>query len=97
MKLDPRKVPPALEALIPWAENWGVGDDFEREALVRRAPLDELRELIHSIDDISDDDLFGWLGGQESYNSNPTDEYLAITSLTIAIESAKAVLRKKVR
>lgn len=94
MKLDPRRVPPALEALIPWAEKWGLGDDFERDGLVRSASLDGLIQLIHSIDGISDDDLFGWLGGPESYSSNPTDEYLAITSLTMAIDSAKARLRK---
>lgn len=75
--------------LIKIYEKWGIEDDFEREEAVAKASQEELEELVHSINDISDDDLFGWLSGEESFNPNPTDEYLAITCLTMAIDSAK--------
>jgi len=32
--LDHRRVPAALIALALFAERWGIGDDFEREAAV---------------------------------------------------------------
>jgi hypothetical protein len=76
------------------AEKWGIGDDYEREAAVREASAEELDVLIHCIDDIADEDLFGWLGGPESHNPDPSEEYLAITCLTMAIESAKAKRRR---
>jgi hypothetical protein len=93
-QLDPDMVPWALAPLLPWAEKWGVGDDFEREALIDRASPEELDALVHSIDDVNDDDLFGWLAGPASHSSRPTAEYLAITALTMAIDSAKSKLKK---
>lgn len=92
--LDPARLPTALVPLISMAEKWGIGDDFERDALIRSASNDELNELIHCIDYITDDDLYGWLSGPESFKLEPTDEYLAITGLTMAIDSAKVRLRK---
>jgi len=94
MPLDPTKVPSALVALLPVAERWGIGDDFEREEAVSRASREELEALVHSIDEMSDDDLFGWLSGPESYNPQPSEEYLALTSLTMAIDSAKLKLSR---
>jgi hypothetical protein len=93
-KLDSSHVPASLVSLIPLAEEWGIGDDFEREARVRAATRDELETLVHSIDSIADEDLFGWLSGPDSFSANPTDEYLAMTCLTMAIDYAKLRLSK---
>ena len=93
MPLDPSNVPPALVPLLPVAEVWGIGDDFHREELVSLANREELQALVHSIDDITDEDLFDWLSGEESSNPNPSAEYLAITNLTMAIDSAKLKLK----
>ena len=82
MPLNPRNVPPGLVPLLPMAEKWGIGDDFEREAAVSNASRRELESLVRSIDNISDADLYGWLSGPESLNPNPSQEYLAITCLT---------------
>lgn len=95
MPLDPSNVPDALIQILPMAEKWGIGDDFEREEAVGSACREDLESLVHSIDNITDEDLFGWLSGKESYNPNPTAEYLAITNLTMAIESAKLKLKKR--
>jgi hypothetical protein len=94
MPLNPDKVPLVLALLLPMAEKWGIGDDFEREAAVTNASRQELESLVHCIDDISDADLYGWLSGPESFNPNPSQEYLAITCLTMAIDSAKLKLQK---
>ena|SRR6185503_6824608 len=93
MILDPANVPAALLPILPVAAKWGIGDDYEREAAVRNSSREELEVLVHSIDNIADSDLYGWLEGPESFNPNPTPEYLAITCLTMAIDSAKVKLR----
>lgn len=93
-QLDANNVPDALVSLVPMAEKWGIGDDFDREAVVSHASREELEALVHCIDDVSDDDLYGWLSGPESFSPNPSQEYLAITCLTMAIDSAKSKLRK---
>ena len=93
-RLDPRGIPLALMSLLGWAEKWGIGDDFEREALIEKASPEELERLVHSIDDVSDDDLFGWLAGPESFSDHPSQEYLAITCMTMAIDSAKVRLKR---
>ncbi len=94
MELNPSNVPPPLVSLLPVAEKWGIGDDFEREEALNKASGKELEELVHSIDAITDEDLFDWLSGAESFNANPSAEYLAISNLTMAIDSAKLKLKK---
>jgi hypothetical protein len=89
LSLDPNAVPASLRPLLPWAEKWGIGDDYDREALVETSSVEELMALVHSIDDVNDDDLFGWLAGADSYSNTPTEEYSALTCLTMAIDSAK--------
>ena len=93
-KLDKTKVPQALHVLIPVAEEWGINDDFEREQYLSQATEEELRGLVSSIDGISDDDLYGWLEGPESFSSTPSNEYVVFTCLTMAIDSAKVKLKR---
>ena len=95
--LDPAKVPTALACLLPMAEKWGIGDDYLRGEALGNASTEELEQLVHCIDHISDDDLYGWLAGPESYNPRPTAEYIALTDLTMAIDSAKLKLKVRSR
>jgi len=95
MALNPDNVPTPLVKLLPIAEKWGIGDDFEREEALDKASAEELEKLVHCIDKISDEDLFDWLSGDESFNANPSAEYLALTNLTMAIDSAKLKLETK--
>ena len=95
MSLNPANIPSALITLLPAAEKWGIGDDFERANALSRATQEELEALTGSIDQINDEDLFGWLSGSESFNANPTLEYLAITNLTMAIDAAKLILKNR--
>ena len=94
--LDPGKVPEEFVELIPLAEKWGIGDDGERETAIKRATRKELTELATCLDRVESDALFGWLAGPESYSARPSEEYLAFTCFTIAVDSAKLRLRQDV-
>ena len=92
--LDSDKVPRALHRLISVAEEWGINDDYDREEKLSKASEAELLALIASIDDVSDEDLYGWLEGPESLSPMPSDEYASFTCLTMAIDSAKLKLKR---
>ena len=50
---------------------------------------------MHCIDDVADDDLFGWLAGPEADNPNPSLEYVVFTDLTQAIDLARLLLKQR--
>jgi len=78
------------------AARWGIGDDQEREIAIRQASNKELEALIQCIDGVSDEALYGWLSGSESFSKSPSEEYLAFTCLTMAIDSAKLKLARPI-
>lgn len=80
--------------LLPLAERWGVSDDYDREALVSAASEDDLASLVNAVDAVPDADLYGWLAGPESHSPTPTPEYLAVTCLTMAADSARVKLAR---
>ncbi len=94
MKLDPSKVPAICVHLIPLAERWGIGDDFDREMNVGSATPEELQALVDAVMELPDDGMFDWLAGPESHSEKPTPEYLAFTCLTMAYDSARVKLKK---
>jgi hypothetical protein len=93
--MDPKRIPSALIPLIPMVEKWGIGDDYDREAAVSKASTAELEALIQSIDETSDEDLYGWLAGPESRDPRPSQEYVAFTNFTMAIDSARVRLKRR--
>jgi hypothetical protein len=93
--LNPIKVPPEIVPVLPFAEQWGVSDDYEREAAIENATTEELNKLAHCLDQVDDGVLTSWLTGPESREQTPTDEYLAVTCLTMAVHSAKVKLKKR--
>ena len=94
MNLDPENVPESLVPLLGIAEKWGIADDFDRDSAIADASRGELEKLIHSIDNISDEELYGWLSGEESFNPRPTPEYLAFSCLTMSIDLARVKNQK---
>lgn len=86
--LDPANVPENLRLLLPYAEFWGILDDWTRENLVAAAPeavKRNLASLVKRFDDQFDD----WLAGPEA-NSDPlSDEYVAFTALRMAADLAE--------
>jgi len=93
-ELDAHKVPAGLHSLLHVAGEWGIGDTFMRETKVEQATEQELQALVASIDAVTDDALYGWLAGPESYSPTPSIEYIAFTCFTIAIDSARSRLRR---
>jgi hypothetical protein len=94
MKLDPARVPRGMADLIPLAERWGIADDIERSRAINGADRNALEELIHCLDAVDISELEEWLVGLESYREQPSQEYIAMTCLTMAIEQARLRLRK---
>lgn len=93
-KLNPDKVPKEVAKLINTAERWGIGDDIYRSEAIDNATQDELEELASCLEVIDDEILFDWLAGPESYDENPSEEYLAFTCLTMAVDYAKLKLKR---
>jgi hypothetical protein len=92
--LNPSNVPDALVHFLPLAEKWGIGDDIERAHAVLNATREDIDELLAIIGNSDADALFDWLSSDESYSKSPSDEYLALTHLTMACDLAR-VQRKK--
>ena len=70
------------------AERWGIGDDYDREVAIQRATTEERKTLIDAIGS-APDELWDWLAGEESLAKEPTPEYVAVTNMTMAYESAR--------
>lgn len=84
--LDEKRVPADLWPLLPYAEFWGVADDWTREALVRDASADILENLKAAIAAF-DDGLDQWLAGPEA-NAVPSSEYIAFSAMRMAADFA---------
>jgi hypothetical protein len=95
--LNPANVPPELALVLPHAEKWGIGDDIERELAIENAPTDQLYRLAQCLDQVEDAALVSWLTGAESQKQPLTAEYVAVTCLTMAVQSAKSELRRRAK
>ncbi len=84
-RLERANIPEQLWPLIPYAEFWGIADDWTREDLVEQAPSEvqrNLKAVIHSYNN----DLEAWLAGSEASNRNPSDEYVAFAAMVMAAD-----------
>jgi hypothetical protein len=86
-RLNPAKVPEKLWLWIPYAELWGIDDDYDRETLVKNAPQCAREDLIAIAAEI-DDELNEWLAGDEAATDPPSQEYCAFTTLRLAADYA---------
>lgn len=86
---------PVVPSVPPLAEVWGIGDDVEREARVAIASIEELRQMVEAVDEAEGVGLYDRLSGDESYAESPSPEYVAITCLTMAADSARLRLRRE--
>lgn len=82
-----------MRPLLALAATWAIGDDVEREDAVARASESQLSALVEAVDRVPDDDLYGWLTGDESHRAPPSPEYIAVTLVTMAADSARQRLR----
>lgn len=85
VQIDPDNVPPTLRGHIPYAEVWGVADDWDREQLVERAPKAAKDDLVATVAAI-DCELDDWLAGPASYQTPPSPEYVAFSAMLMAAD-----------
>jgi hypothetical protein len=84
-KLNPARIPSDLHPLIPYAEFWGIDDDFDREALVDAAPPGVVANLCAVV--VQNNDAFDdWLAGAEANDPEPSPEYCAFTTMRMAAD-----------
>lgn len=92
--MNPGNVPEPLIGLLPLAEDWGIRDDVERADAVERASFHQLASMVEAVDAAEDEGLYDWLSGDESHAADPTEEYVAITCLTMAADAARLRLAR---
>jgi hypothetical protein len=85
IRLEPSAVPPALQHLIPLAEQFGIGDDLIRTDLVAKTPGFELAKMRQSVESLADE-FDAWLAGPEAQGPDFSREYLAFTCLRMAAD-----------
>jgi hypothetical protein len=85
VKLNRQLVPEDVWPLLPYAEFWGIADDWTREALVEGASP-AIRENLKEAVDAFEDKLEEWLVHSESKDAEPSDEYVAFASLIMAAD-----------
>lgn len=93
-ELNPANVPPSLRHLLPAAREWGIGDDFYRAHRVMDASVAELRWLVQLVRDVPDE-AWDWLVGPEADRQPVSDEYAALTCLTMAYDYARTCLDRR--
>ena len=86
LALRPSKVPAAVRPLLPYAEFWGLADDYAREALVGKAPKAVLKNLKGALA-LHAAQLDAWLAGPEA-DGKPSKEYVAFSALRMAADFA---------
>jgi hypothetical protein len=88
--IDPMQVPIELRDLIPYAELWGIGDDFERDRLVE-ASGHEAREDLQSIFATRSKMFDDWLAGPEADGPDYSEAYIAFSNMRIAYDYLSAL------
>ena len=80
-----KDVPEKLHVLVPYAEYWGVIDDWAREELIQQTP-DKLKDNLKWVITQFDDELDDWLAGEEASEPEPSDAYLAFSSMRMGVD-----------
>lgn len=61
IRLDPEKVPVHLRRLIPFAEEWGIGDDIIRSDYERKASIERKRAFYRALSRDDQEAVRKWL------------------------------------
>jgi hypothetical protein len=91
MPIDPERVPASARHLVSLVGRWAIGDDYDREAAVDRASDNELSQLVEAVA-AAGHDFWDWLAGPESFTSPSSPEYVAMTEISLAADSARIKL-----
>jgi hypothetical protein len=85
-RLNRVNVPERLWPLLPYAEFWGIADDWTRDDLIEEAPP-EVQHNLKAVIAEYNSALEEWLAGPEASNRNPSDEYVAFAAMIMAADS----------
>lgn len=85
VRLDRGKVPERFWPLLPYAEFWGIADDWTREDLIEKASAD-VRQNLKAVVAAHDSALQEWLAGAEASSRTPSDEYVAFVAMIMAAD-----------
>ena len=83
--LNRAEVPNDLYVLIPYAEIWGIADDWKREHMLQATPS-QLKENLKAVVSQNDDVLDAWLAGPEATSPDPSDVYVAFSAIRMAAD-----------
>ena len=83
-------MPQEVQALLPLARVWGIPDDVDRSMKLENASGQDLRELVERVA-AAGDVVYEWLETSKDDLSNA--DYVAVTSLTMAADEARVILR----
>jgi hypothetical protein len=83
--LSENRIPEKFWPLLPYAEFWGISDDWTRESLVRKASADVRRNLKEVVA-VFDNALMEWLAESEADSREPSDEYVAFSAMVMAAD-----------
>lgn len=87
VQVNQGEVPTELYALIPYAEAWGIADDWTRERILQATPS-QLKVNLKNVIAQHDDLLDAWLAGPDSTNPSPSDAYVAFSAMRMAADFA---------
>lgn len=82
---DLKDVPTKLHSLTPYAEFWGHADDSVRDSILRNTPV-SLQENLKWVVTNHEDRLDEWLAGPESSSPEPSDAYVAFSSMRMSAD-----------
>lgn len=82
--LRPENVPEDLRSLLPLAERWGIGDDLDRNAVIRSSTAAERQELREAVAR-KGQAITAWLDSFES-GADMTPEAAAYMYMQLAVE-----------
>jgi hypothetical protein len=83
--IDLSQVPGSLHVLVPYAEFWGISDDWAREELVAKSSQ-SVQENLKAVVALFDDKLDEWLAGEEADSTSPSKEYVAFSAMRMAAD-----------
>ena len=63
--------------------------------MVERASLEDLRRTVEEVDTAEHLGRYEWLSGEASYADAPGAEYVALTCLTMAVDSGRLRLQQE--
>lgn len=90
--MNTNNIPQQLHLLIPFASKWGIENDGIRDSMIYNCSIEELKEIVDSLNDENIKIINNWLGGTEAFSPPYSKEYIAFTCYIMAFEYAKARL-----